>query len=230
MNLIAEHLKCFEAFRGFLNIPLIIATSNRCGSAGSSRNTALAVVSETESVLLHDDDEYVPPQTLELLQWLFTKHQHIDIIVAAYLYEWKSSGNPWCMGNFDRVVTTDNVVSEKQRRGLRVVGNPLCSAVAHGYPAFRRNPINQFRIQYDEAPASGEDGRFLSDAVARNANVLHACFPLLAYRSNLPTSTNLSQNKCACFDGFSRCEYKNPIGRIGCTNHSSAGKGCHKAA
>lgn len=200
----SKHLECFKVFKSLLKVPLTVAISNERGSPGASRNIALSQVLQTERIFLHDDDDYLHFQALELLQYLFTKHTQIDVIVASYLYKWKHSQVPWCIGNFENVAITDNIASNSN--GLQVVGNPLCDVVAHGFPAFRQNPIRQFEVKYSNELSRGEDGNFLVNIIQKSANVLHACFPILAYKSTIPTTIDTLQDNCTCFNKFSQCK------------------------
>jgi hypothetical protein len=206
----AGELACLERFRAMLHIPLTIAFEKVAqGSAGASRNAALASLREGEGALLHDDDEYIHPQAVQHVLWSFTKYPADDGVIMSYLWEWNEPtvATPWCMGQiaeFNTLPTTTDLEPSRSSSNINVKPALSCTGVVHGYPAFRRSPLVQFNQKYQTHQNPGEDGQFLQALLRAGATMRFTCFPVMAYRSKFPTSINTTGNVCNCYAGFAR--------------------------
>ena len=217
-NLTVLEQNCIDQFKKLLRVPLtVVHVLLRPGSAGASRNAALDLLRPEEGVLMHDDDEYIHPQAIEYLSWAFDQEGQSDVFTFAYLWQWRGSPTPWCINrNFSALHYTTNVKKDQKSSNLAPAFKShspsgqlvptQCSAVHHAYPGFRSSPTTKFGVRYTDDPNGHEDGTFLQDLVDKGARMRHSCFPVMAYRSANPTSTNTTDNKqCGCFEGFSRC-------------------------
>ena len=206
----AEALACLERFRAMLDVPLTVAFETVAhGSAGASRNAALASLREGEGALLHDDDEYIHPQAVQHVLWSFAKYPADDVLIMSYLWEWNEPtvATPWCLGrttDFDTLLTTTELEPSRSSSNVNVKPALSCRGVHHAYPAFRHSPLDQFNLRYQTHQNRNEDGQFLQALLRAGATMRFTCFPVVAYRSKLPTTVNTTGNVCNCYAGFAR--------------------------
>ena len=206
----ADGLACIARFRAMLRIPLTIAFEKVAkGSAGASRNAGLASLRAGEGALMHDDDEYIHPQAVQHVLWSFTKYPADDVVVMSYLWQWKelTVATPWCtrqIAEFNALPTTTDLEPSRSSSNINVKPAMSCKAVHHAYPAFRRSPLVQFNQKYQVHQNRNEDGQFLQALLRAGATMRFTCFPVVAYRSKIPTTTNTTGNVCNCYAGFAR--------------------------
>jgi hypothetical protein len=192
-NLTTVEQGCVGSFRDALDVPLSVSLIMGKKSAGGSRNAALQLLGGDEGALMHDDDEYVHPQSIELLRWLFASNKQ-DVFVFSLLGGWgmdnatkNNSLSPWCIGkNFSALYKTDEVYKIKKKVNIQAMPDPkdkeARTNVVHGYPAFRRSPIVQFGVKYTDKKHT-EDADYLTALMNKGASFLFTSFPIMAYRS-----------------------------------------------
>lgn len=193
--------ECLDRFRSIVVAPVVYNIKRGKGSAGASRNAALELRNNGEIALMHDDDEYIHPKTIEFV--IEAAERGIDVITFTYVYNWKGKGSPWCPGHtFRNVSRTRDVrtVSGSSNLQANISAHKPCERIHHAYPAL----VTPNSIKYVENPNPGEDGTYLGDSINQGMRVLHTCFPAVAYRSAAP-STIWSQKQCDCFGGYAVC-------------------------
>ena len=212
-----DAVKCISDFRQMINVPLTISIKvTKFPSEGESRHAVFEAMQPDETVIFHDDDEYIHPQSVDLVSWLSGRYPSSDIFVMNYLYRWGITEktkelNPWCLGErFQELYTTTSLKpkNKKDLKGLDITDPNApeeCRCIVHGYPIVRQKSL-RFGIKYDHI-ANGADSLFLGRMVNAGAEVHYVCFPLMAYRSKLAQKSKLTKSaaKCPCFSGFSTC-------------------------
>jgi hypothetical protein len=204
---------CLDDFREMLDVPLhIVYKHTNRGSAGINRNIALSALHDNEGALLHDDDEYVHPQAIQFVMRSFAKYPDDNVLLMSYLYGWHdlTSASPWCLKTitaFDALQTTTDITIRKHSTNVDINSLLTCRTVHHGYPAFRYSPITQYNLKYNTHQNRGEDGEYIQSLVRANAAIRYTCFPVVAYRSHLPTlyGVDIMGNVCDCYAGLAKC-------------------------
>ena len=100
--------------------------------------------------------------------------------------------------------TTTELEPSHSSTNINVKPDLSCKKVHHGYPAFRQSPLVQFKQKYQVHQNRGEDGQFLQALLRKGATMRFTCFPVVAYRSKILTTTNTTGNVCNCYAGFAR--------------------------
>ena len=211
-NLTEVEQGCVDSFREALNVPLSVSLIMGKKSAGGSRNAALQLLGGDEGALMHDDDEYVHPQSIELIRWLFASNKH-DVFVFSLFGSWgmdnvtkDDSLSPWCISrNFSALYKTDEVHKIKGKVNIQAKPDPndknARTNVVHGYPAFRRSPIVKFGVKYTDKKHT-EDADYLTALMNKGASFLFTSFPVMAYRSKdidaARVATGISRGEPIC--------------------------------
>lgn len=209
---------CMAQFANSLkmNVTYAIVNVGRL-SAGYSRNACIDEATDNEALFFHDDDDYLHPQSIQILDKLLRQKPDIGLIVGSYVTDRRTHGTVWCvnpqLGNLESLYSTSELHVQPSGFGVE---NGLgkeneCRRIHQAYVVVRSHITTQLGLRFDVTGNHREDSMFLSDAVRqRNVKVLFVCFPLVAYRSALHKDHKFHdlvgpKGSCGCFHGYAKC-------------------------